>query len=341
MSAYIEKIRSHASPAWLAMAAVAWLMPSLLFFFLPYSEGYGAVRVPLFQQWSNICGQGEDWQHCFLVLPLALGLFVYLIQSTPVPPVGTSFAGLGMVIFSAVLFWLGYRMATHYIGFFACQGLLIGSVWFLLGRRTLLAFAFPLLFLFFAWPLPFLDNYIAFPLRVLMSHGAVFVLDTLGLEVVRNGTGILSAPIPALGIPAGHKFAVDVADPCSGIRSLFALMMVSALYAQFTLKTWWQKIVLFAFSAPLAILGNLARILMLTLGTIVFGSEFAIGKNALTDPSWFHMVAGYVVFVVALGGMVGLGSLLTSITRRRETPAPSSARPSVGDSPSTPQRDDY
>jgi exosortase len=341
MSGFIEKIRSHASPAWLALAAVAWLMPALLFFFLPYSEGYGAVRVPLFEQWSNICGQGEDWQHCFLVLPLALGIFVYLIQASPVPSPGTSFAGLGVVVFSAFLFWLGYRMSTHYIGFFACQGLLIGSIWFLLGGRTLLAFVFPLLFLVFAWPLPFLDNYIAFPLRVLMSHGAVFVLDTLGLEVVRNGTGILSAPVPALGIPAGHKFAVDVADPCSGIRSLFALMMVSALYAQFTLKSWWQKLVLFAFSAPLAILGNLARILMLTLGTIVFGSEFAIGKNALTDPSWFHMAAGYVVFVVALGGMAGLGSLLTSLSRRHESPATSGGPQSSANPAPAAARDDY
>ena len=140
----------------------------------------------------------------------------------------------------------------------------------------------------------------------------MFFLDAIGIDVVRNGTGILSAPDPMLGIPAGQKFAVDVADPCSGIRSLFALMMVSALYAQFTLKTWWQKWVLFAFSAPLAILGNLARILMLTIGTIVFGAEFAIGKNALTDPSWFHMLAGYLVFIVALGGMVGIGALLTN-----------------------------
>lgn len=92
-------------------------------------------------------------------------------------------------------------------------------------------------------------------------------------------------------------------------------MMVSALYAQFTLKGVWKKGLLFLCSAPLAILGNLARILMLTIGTIVFGAEFAIGKSALTDPSWFHMVAGYLVFVVALGGMVGIAFLLSNATR--------------------------
>jgi len=87
-------------------------------------------------------------------------------------------------------------------------------------------------------------------------------------------------------------------------------MMVSALYAHFTLETWWKKWILFLCSVPLAIAGNLVRILTLTLGTMMFGAEFAIGKNALTEPSWFHMGAGYMVFAVALGGMVGIGWLL-------------------------------
>lgn len=209
-------------------------------------------------------------------------------------------------------------MGTHYIGFFAFQGMVIGTIWFLLGWRTVLFFGFPLTFLVFAWPVPFLDNYIAFPLRVMMSHAAVFSLDFIGIDVVRNGTGILSAPEPLLGIPAGKKFAVDVADPCSGIRSLFSLMMASALYGHIAMKNWWQKWILFICSAPLAIAGNLARILMLTIGTIVFGPDFAIGKNPLTDPSWFHMAAGYLVFFVALGGMVGIGKVLVDFSIIRD-----------------------
>jgi hypothetical protein len=57
---------------------------------------------------------------------------------------------------------------------------------------------------------------------------------------------------------------------------------------------------------------------MLTIGTVVFGSEFALGKNPLEHPSWFHMAAGYLVFIVALLGMMGVASLL------RRLPAPSS-----------------
>jgi len=189
---------------------------------------------------------------------------------------------------------------------------------------------------------------VTFPLRMLMSNAAVGFLQLIGIDVVRNGTGILSAPDALLGIPAGKKFAVDVADPCSGIRSLFALMMVSALYAHFTLKVTWQKWVLFLCSAPLAIMGNLARIVMLTIGTIAFGAEFAIGKNALTDPSWFHTGAGYLVFIVALGGMVGIGAILQSLGRfnlaklttafEREKPPAADSDPSPEIPPGTPDK---
>ncbi|MEI8293336.1 MAG: exosortase/archaeosortase family protein [bacterium] len=300
----IPRIRSHASPRQLAALALAWAVPFLLFAFLPYSQGYGEVPESALKQLFNISRDSGDWGHCLIVLPLAFGLFVFAIYQNPLPPPSPSRLGVILMILSFLFFWIGHRMGTHYIGFFAFQGMVAGSIWFLLGWRTVVFFGFPLVFLVFAWPLPFLDNYIAFPLRMLMSHAAVFFLDSVGIEVVRSGTGILSAPDPLLGIPAGKKFAVDVADPCSGIRSLFSLMMASALYGQMKLHTWWQKWILFVCSAPLAIVGNLARILMLTIGTVVFGAEFAIGKSALSDPSWFHLVAGYLVFIVAIGGMV-------------------------------------
>lgn len=312
MRNFFQSIREHATPAQLCALGAAWALPFLLLALVPYSKGYGGVPVPAFQQVLNIGLQSEDWQHCLVVLPLAVALSLQALSRNPLPLGGGGWAGFAVFAFSGLLFWTGVKMDTHYVGFFAFQGMVAGAVWFFLGWRALLFFAFPILFVAFAWPMPFLDNIIAFPLRMAMSAASVFVLDAIGIDVVRSGTGILSAPDPLLGIAAGQKFAVDVADPCSGIRSLFALMMVSALYAQFTLKTWWQKWALFACSAPLAILGNLARILMLTIGTIVFGAEFAIGKNALTDPSWFHMLAGYLVFIVALGGMVGIGALLTN-----------------------------
>ncbi len=323
------------------------ILPALLVLLMPYSEGYQATRVPLSwflaENWKS-----EDWQHCWLVLPIAL-LIVYLKRAELLASeMAGSLVGLPVLILAFLLFWVGYKVENIAVGYASIQILLLGIILWVGGLPLLRILFFPWAFLVFMWPLGFLDSIIAFPLRMLMSNAAVGLLQMLGIDVVRNGTGILSAPDTLLGLPAGKKFAVDVADPCSGIRSLFALMMVSALYAHFTLKVTWQKWVLFLCSAPLAIMGNLARIVMLTIGTIAFGAEFAIGKNALTDPSWFHMGAGYLVFIVALGGMVGIGTILQGISRfnlarlaatfDREKPEAAEIGPSPEDAPGAPDK---
>lgn len=294
-----------------------WLVPSAtcaailyaLVFLVPYAAGYHQTRRTLAQTleglWAN-----EQWQHCWLVLP-ALAAVIYFDRArfSKIRLRG-SLAGLMPLLLGLAFYWVGYRVENYYLGFAALHLLVIGMVLFLVGWRWLWALSFPLLFLVFLWPLYFLENSLTFPLRMIMSHASVAVLNLLGIPVILQGTGIISAPDPLVGLAAGKKFSVDVADPCSGIRSLFALMMVSALYAHFTLKTWWKKWILFLCSIPLAIAGNLARILTLTIGTVAFGAEFAIGKNALTEPSWFHLGAGYMVFAVALGGMIAIAWLL-------------------------------
>jgi exosortase len=284
---------------------------------MPYGFGYGDGRVSLGWFLQNGWKQ-DEWKHCWLILPFFC-FFVFQVheQLALVKPKGE---WLGLVAFICCLFiyYIGFRVDNTQLGIFAMWATAPSLVLWLAGWNALSILAFPLLFLFFAWPVGFLESAITFPLRMLMSHAAVFSLDFIGIDVVRSGTGILSAPEPLLGIPAGKKFAVDVADPCSGIRSLFALMMASALYGHMTLKNWWQKWILFVCAVPLAIAGNLARILMLTIGTIVFGPDFAIGKNPLTDPSWFHVIAGLLVFAVAIGGMVGIAKILADFSKIRD-----------------------
>jgi len=270
------------------------------------SESSYSLGIYIWRNWT----ENEDLGHGFLVVPLAL-ILIYtrrekLFALTPHPGIG----GLALLTGGLVLFWAGNQADVTFIGLVSIMVILAGTVWWLLGWEFLKELAFPISFLLFAIPFPGLDIYVELPLRYVMSNVSVHVLNLIGIPVVLSGTGILSAPDPTLHLAAGQKFAVDVANPCSGIRSLFALMMVSALFAQFTLQEAWKKWFLFICSVPLAVLGNLARIVMLTIGTVLFGSEFALGKNPLENPSWFHLTAGYLVFIVALLGMMGIGSLL-------------------------------
>ena len=297
-------------------SGVAVLLSALLLS-LQYSYGIGTTTYSLAQYIWRTWNESEDMGHGFLVLPAAAFLIYHdrarLLALTPRPGWG----GLALMTGGLLLYWGGHQADVTFVGLVSVMLVLAGTVWWLLGREFLGALAFPIGFLIFAIPFPGLDMMVALPLRFLMSKCSVILLNLIGVPVILSGTGILSAPDPIHHLAAGQRFAVDVANPCSGIRSLMALMMVGALFAHFTLTSAWKKWVLFLSALPLAVLGNLARILMLTLGTVAFGSEFALGKNPLEHPSWFHLASGYLVFIVALGGMMGLGSLLGRINGKK------------------------
>lgn len=278
-----------------------------------YSYGIGTTTYSLAQYIWRTWNQGEDMGHGMLVVPAVLFLIYHdrdrLLAIVP----RAGWAGLAVMVAGLFLYWCGHLADVTFVGLVSLMIVLVGCVWWLLGWEFLKALSFPIAFLLFAIPFPGLDSMVALPLRYLMSKISVVLLNLFGVPVVLVGTGILSAPDATRHLAAGQKFAVDVANPCSGIRSLFALMMVGALLAHFILKGAWRQWVLFLCTPPLAVAGNLARILMLTLGTVAFGSEFALGKTPLEHPSWFHMAAGYLVFVVALLGMMGIASLLGRI----------------------------
>lgn len=286
----------------------------VLLFGIPFAGGYLGGRVTLAHSLRSLWGY-EQWQHCWLVLP-AVGVILYFQRQrlAGLTAQGTLW-GLAFLVLACGIYWAGYRVENYYLGFLSLHLMVGGLILWLGGWKWLRALAFAYAFLIFVWPLYFLENSITFPLRMVMANASAAVLNLLGVPAVVNGTGIVSAPEPLLGLRAGERFRVDVADPCSGIRSLFALMMIAALYAHFMLKTWWQKAILFAASIPLAMLGNLVRILMLTFGIMTLGPEIAIGTDPLQEPSWFHMLAGYLVFAIALGGMILLAFLLAALRK--------------------------
>jgi exosortase len=296
-----------------------------------YSYGIGTTTYSLAQYIWRTWNESEDMGHGMIVVPAALFLIYHdrerLLSITP----KTGWGGFVILIIGLLIYWCGHLADVTFAGLLSLIVILAGAVWWLLGWEFLKALSFPIAFLIFAIPFPGLDSMVALPLRYLMSKLGVVILNLVGVPVVLVGTGILSAPDAAQHLATGQKFAVDVANPCSGIRSLFALMMVGALFAHFTLKGTWRKWTLFLCTPPLAIAGNLARILMLTIGTVAFGSEFALGKNPLEHPSWFHMLAGYLVFIVALLGMMGVASLLGRPPRVAQTPSLNTTDPDVLD----------
>jgi exosortase len=256
----------------------------------------------------------QDYTYCLFV-PLIFAYLVYLrrkdLKQAPIR--GTNLS-LGLIVLGVLVYWFGMRAENQYFGYISLQILLAGVILWLWGWAVFRILLFPWAFFIFAWPVPFLDPIIAFPLRMVMSTMASHLLPLIGIPCIQSGTALVSPPDALHGVPLGSRFQIDIADPCSGIRSLFALLMFSALFGYLFLPRLWQQWVVFLSAFPLSILGNLVRVIMLVLGSICFGSAFAIGTA--DEPSWYHEGCGFLIYGVALGAEFGLASLLTRKWKR-------------------------
>ncbi len=188
----------------------------------------------------------------------------------------------------------GLQLRFEQLGFI---GLLIFLPWAFYGRRAASVMLFPALYLCFTIPVSALVEMFTLHLRLLASGTALAVLNGIGIDAVREGTAIMSQ--------GAHPFNIDVAEPCSGLRSLMALMALTAAYAWFNQPTWTRRILLFATSVPLAILGNITRILTICIVAVCANSDFALG--------FYHDYSGYIVFIVAIALMVAVGELITRL----------------------------
>ena len=247
----------------------------------------------------------SEWAQCLLVPPLVVFLVWWLWPRLREMPVRGHASGYAVLGAGLLLYLGGYMAENYYIGVAAMELVYAGLVVVFLGWAVMRRLIFPWAFLLFMWPYGFLED-IAFQLRLIMSGLSHDALGWIGVDNILNGTAILSPP----GAPA--SFSIDIADPCSGIRSFAALLMIASLFAFLSFDRLWQKILIVFAAVPLVIVGNLVRIVMLTLGTIHYGSNFALGAN--DHPSWFHEGAGYAVYVVDLAGLAGLGWLLNRLT---------------------------
>ena len=142
---------------------------------------------------------------------------------------------------------------------------------------------FPLFFMLFVIPIPgFLIDALTNGLKQHISAIAEIVLYQLGYPIARNGVTLTVGP-----------YQLMVADACSGINSLFSLFALGLIYLY--LQAYTSKLrnfLLFLVIAPIAILANIVRVLVLVLVTYYFGDEAGQG--------FMHGLAGILLFIVAL-----------------------------------------
>ena len=235
----------------------------------------------------------EDMSYAWFV-PLFSLYVVWVERRELLASLGApSWGGFALMLAMLPIGFLGARGIQVRFEIVAFAGLLVALPWAFYGRRTAARVLFPAAFLLFCIPLNSYLDIVTVHLRIFASSTAYALLKGFGADVVRHGTMVGAAD---------GSFLIDIAEPCSGLRSIFALTALTAGYAYFNQRTWLKRAVLFAASVPLAIAGNVARILTICLVANFADKDFAMG--------FYHDYSGYVVFVVAILLMIAFGELL-------------------------------
>jgi exosortase len=141
---------------------------------------------------------------------------------------------------------------------------------------------FPLSFLLLMVPLPqSLVNVVAFPLQLIAAEWAVSILHMIGIPVLLEGN--------IIHLAGGDLF---VAEACSGLRSLMALLTLGVVFAHFFRReSLFQQIVLVASTIPIAIMVNALRVAL----TGVLAHEY--GQTTATG--FIHEFQGLITFSIA------------------------------------------
>lgn len=251
---------------------------------------YSPILYHMGLHWYHVA----DYSHGFLIPPLA-AYFAWQqrdeLLRARVEGSWLGIAPLALGSLTLAIGRLGVELMNMRVSFVLT---LIGIVLLVFGRQVFRVLAFPLGFLFLMVPLPqSLVNVVAFPLQLIAAEWAVRVLYVFDVPVFLEGN--------IIHLPQTKLF---VAEACSGLRSLMALMTLGVVIAYFA-RRWGPRILIVASAIPIAIVVNANRVALTGFLTYIYGPEAATG--------FFHMTEGLIMFVPAFLLLVAEAWLLEKI----------------------------
>lgn len=239
---------------------------------------YASVLRHLVWQWAH----DPNYSHGFFV-PL-FSLFVIWSEREKLRNLAgePSWSGLLVLLFGLAVLTAGSLGAELFLSRISLLVTIAGLVVISYGWNHLRAIFFPWVFLLFMIPIPTIVlNQITFPLQLLASKVAAVTLPLTGVPVLREGNII---QLPAM--------ALEVAEACSGIRSLMSLATLAIIYGYLLEPRTSIRVILALASIPIAVLANSFRIFGTGLLVQYWDPEKAEG--------FFHTFSGWLIFVVSL-----------------------------------------
>lgn len=259
---------------------------------------YWRVIGRLVHDWAT----DDNFSHGFFIVPIAL-YFVHerrgrLARASARPTA----AGLVVVIAALALLVAGTLGAELFLTRLSIVVLLVGFVLFIWGTEHTRILAFPLAFLLLMIPIPsIVFNQVAFPLQLVASRFGEWALQLASIPVLREGNIIMLA-----------NTSLEVAEACSGIRSLISLLTLGIVLGYFGDSRPWARVTIALATIPVAVIANGVRVAGTGIAAHRFGPEAALG--------FLHTFSGWLLFLVALVLLFGLQRLILLTASRSAAP---------------------
>lgn len=250
---------------------------------------------PALVELSDVWSRYDYYSHGYMV-PLA-ALWAATAQRKVLPRLPIERSPLGGVLLCLCLLLYGVGRLASIV---SLQGLALvlsvaSAVYFARGSAWLRSLGFSISYLIFMVPLPqvLIIPFIA-KLQLLVSSVAIRVVHSMGMPVFRDGN--------VMHLPGGES--LFVAEACSGITSILTLVPLAVFLAYFTQPNLARRFALVLAVVPLAMLGNLIRVVGTIYAAQRFGSEVATGDL-------FHQWAGILTYVLGCFALLAIGGLMT------------------------------
>jgi exosortase len=252
------------------------------------------IWIPGMLELGEVWARVEYASHGFLVPVVALWAAtahreaLARIEPTPLPGGRLILAALAPVYLASLVFGNPTLLGVVAVATVAA------AVLALRGVRWLMTLRFPLAYLLFMVPLPVAwVTPVIVKLQLWVSQAAVELLQSQGVAIYREGN--------VLVLPGDVE--LFVAEACSGITSLITLIPIGVFIAYFTDVVLWRRVALVVAVVPIALAGNLLRVIL----TVWLSIEVSVGF-ATSGP--LHEWAGVLTYVIGCLALLGVGVLL-------------------------------
>jgi len=251
-----------------------------------------AVFWPVYPEMVSEWNGHSDNSHGFIV-PLMAGYFAWQRKERLVSaPVGSSGWGGLVLVLSLILYILSLAGGAAFPARVTLVLALFGLVWCCMGKAVIKILSFPIMFLLFMIPVPYsLLSLVSVPLQLIATKISASVIAACSIPVYREGNLLFFV---------GTQ--LEVAEACSGIRSIMSLTMLAVAFTTLTKTGWKGKSLLILSAIPIAMIANIVRISGTGVLANFFGDKVARG--------FLHEFSGLLVFAFGFLVLLGLSSFL-------------------------------